>query len=90
MRGWYAAGKKQNRQERAERSRAYWITNQAIKAGDLVVPDGCERCGAEDRGTHNGRRWIQAHHEDYSKPLDVIFLCAPCHKAVHKEARVAA
>jgi hypothetical protein len=26
-----------------------------------------------------------AHHEDYDRPLDVMWLCQPCHKQQHKE-----
>jgi hypothetical protein len=26
-----------------------------------------------------------AHHEDYDRPLDVMWLCQPCHKQRHKE-----
>jgi hypothetical protein len=26
-----------------------------------------------------------AHHEDYDKPLEVVWLCQPCHKQRHKE-----
>lgn len=29
----------------------------------------------------------QAHHEDYNKPLDVIWLCEPCHKLYHNTFR---
>lgn len=36
----------------------------------------CEKCG--DQAS-------QRHHEDYSKPLEVIYLCFACHIARHKE-----
>jgi hypothetical protein len=36
----------------------------------------CEICGCEEK--------IQAHHEDYSKPLDVIWLCPKHHAWIHK------
>jgi ribosomal protein S27AE len=28
-----------------------------------------------------------AHHEDYDKPLEVMWLCQPCHKQRHKELK---
>lgn len=37
----------------------------------------CAKCGSEDS---------QRHHEDYSKPLDVVWLCRACHIAHHKNA----
>ena len=40
-----------------------------------VVPGKCEACNKGD--------YIQAHHEDYSKPTEVKWLCAACHKKVH-------
>jgi len=36
----------------------------------------CERCGAIN---------AEMHHDDYSKPLDVRFLCRPCHLAEHRK-----
>jgi hypothetical protein len=34
----------------------------------------CERCGAPK---------TEMHHPDYSKPLEVVFLCHPCHLREH-------
>lgn len=50
--------------------------HHAKRRGELVAPDVCERCGADELAIH-------AHHEDYSKPLEVIWLCASCHKLHH-------
>lgn len=43
----------------------------AINRGDLVRPERCSQCGSTDR--------IQAHHPDYTKPLEIVWLCTPCH-----------
>ena len=40
----------------------------------------CSECGVKTQ-TH-------AHHEDYSKPLEVVYLCRSCHKAIHTAVAV--
>lgn len=51
---------------------------EAVRKGILLKPDRCSECRAEGTG-----RMIQAHHEDYGRPLDVIWLCPKCHRAKH-------
>lgn len=54
--------------------------HRAIKSGVLIRPNSCSKCGTD--------RWpIHAHHDDYSRPLHVRWLCAPCHVSLHTEAR---
>ena len=35
----------------------------------------------------NKEKAIEKHHEDYSKPLNIKFLCLSCHRQLHKERR---
>lgn len=63
------------RAEDRRRQYAHGKVSRAIKSGELVRSD-CERCGNPK---------TVAHHEDYDKPLEVIWLCHPCHKQRHKE-----
>lgn len=55
-------------------------TRYAIEKGLLKKPDRCEVCEKKVSG-HK----LQAHHEDYTKPLEVIFLCYSCHADADRE-----
>lgn len=59
----------------SRRARAHNAVTRAVKKG-LLVRCPCIRCGSKKS---------LAHHEDYDKPLDVMWLCQPCHKQRHKE-----
>ena len=58
------------------------ITQKAIIRGRLI-PQSCEACGRENYRKADGRSGIHAHHADYNKPLEVCWLCEPCHKKWH-------
>lgn len=79
------------RQQRADRSRekdkahpekrnARRVARYAISRGKLQRRP-CEVCGAAQ---------VQAHHDDYAKPLEVRWLCPPHHRAHHLAERRAA
>jgi len=59
---------------RTPQTLAHAAVADAIEAGTLVRCP-CEVCGSRER--------VQAHHHDYSKPLDVHWLCQKHHKAHH-------
>lgn len=60
--------------------------NAAVSRGRLTKPADCEDCGRAFPS-----RLIHGHHEDYARPLDVVWLCATCHGQRHRlEARNAA
>ena len=58
------------------------VTEKAIKRG-ILQPQNCEICGETYRFT-DGRLAVQAHHDDYNKPLEVRWLCQKCHHEWHK------
>lgn len=64
---------KEQRRRWPEKYSARLEINKALKRGDLVRQP-C-RCGAADN--------VHAHHHDYKKPLDIEWLCAPCHRKEH-------
>jgi hypothetical protein len=65
-------------------ARAHDITEQALARGVLVRPSMCETCGGPGEPFKDGRSPIQAHHPDYNRPLDVMWLCQPCHHKWHQ------
>lgn len=64
--------------------RAHDIVEKAIKRGALIRPDACETCGGTGPIYGDGRSGIQAHHDDYNKPMAVRWLCQGCHHEWHK------
>jgi ribosomal protein S27AE len=48
-----------------------------INVGHIVKPNKCSHCNLKGK--------IEGHHEDYSKPLDVIWVCKPCHWTYYKD-----
>lgn len=54
-----------------DRCRAY--ANVCLRRGKILRKP-CVLCGAK----------AQMHHPDYSKPLEVVWLCRPCHMDVHR------
>lgn len=50
---------------------------RALESGALVRPSVCSKCEAST--------FIEAHHPDYSKPLEIEWLCIPCHRAIHRK-----
>jgi hypothetical protein len=56
--------------------KAQQLLGRAIKAGKIIKPNQCSVCRRKNTRIHG-------HHKDYSKPLDVIWLCASCHKIYH-------
>jgi Zn finger protein HypA/HybF involved in hydrogenase expression len=72
-----------NKEAQAPKNRTRILTLRAIKSGALVRPEACEVCNkAVTR--KDGVTAIQAHHDDYTKPLSVRWLCPKCHKAWHR------
>ena len=60
------------------RFRIYKQVLRAVERG-VLIKTPCVKCGSEDR--------IQGHHNDYNKPLEVVWLCDPCHRKLHFEMR---
>jgi hypothetical protein len=54
---------------------AHLALTHAVEHGKIIRPGHCSRCGVICAP--------QAHHPDYLKPLDVIWLCRPCHDLIH-------
>lgn len=70
------AGHRYHRRNPHKRA-AHVATGNAIRDGRLVRQP-CEVCGHEP---------AEAHHDDYSKPLDVRWLCTAHHAEHHKRER---
>jgi hypothetical protein len=67
--------KKIQKRRHPERVRCREILYNSKRNGKIVPPERCEHC--------NKKTKLHAHHDDYSKPFDVTWLCRPCHRQLH-------
>jgi hypothetical protein len=44
-----------------------------VKTGNIIKPTACQECGKTNCK-------IEGSHHDYDRPLDVRWLCIPCHR----------
>ncbi len=72
------AGAEAWRKRNPEKRAAHVALGNAVRDG-RVVKKPCEQCGTE-KGVHG-------HHKDYSKPLEVRWLCYQCHFDHHVKVR---
>lgn len=63
-----------------EKRKAQIKLNNALRYGKIKRPNTCSICNKSCKP--------QGHHYDYSKPLDVIWMCKKCHSDLHWSASV--
>ena len=61
-----------------EKIKARELLKTEVRSGRMKKPDQCQICSGKPSR-------IEAHHHDYNKPLEVVWLCAPCHRKVHRK-----
>ena len=57
--------------------KAHSALNYAVKIGKITKPTICSVCHKEKK--------LHGHHDDYTKPLDVEWMCVVCHRAFRKD-----
>ncbi len=71
MRDWRKTHPMNAEQKRRDNCRSY---SRVLMLRGKLVPGPCADCGGA---------WEHMHHEDYSKPREVTWLCKPCHGQRH-------
>lgn len=61
----------------AEKRAAHVLLGNAVRDGRVKKPDSCEICG-------DSANKIHGHHENYSEPLHVQWVCPSCHVELHR------
>ena len=70
---------KKTHEKYPEKGKARNKFTHELRAGKIIRPTNCSRCDFVGM--------IEGHHHDYSKPLNVIWLCRKCHAKEHRRLR---
>lgn len=71
----YLENQKENKKINRFKINARFRVTNAIRRGKMIRGTKCEVCGKEGK--------MEAHHDDYKKPLEVKWLCDICHRHEH-------
>jgi hypothetical protein len=80
-----------NRKKERERTRERWRTDprvrcrralQNAKRRGKVKAEPCRECG--------GTEHIEAHHDNYDEPFNVVWLCRECHRELTQKVKAKA
>lgn len=87
-REWRAANRDRVRawklaEHRSPEGLARRAVQNAVKYGHIKKSLVCELCNSQFP-----KNRIYGHHEDYSRKLDVVWVCLTCHAKIHREAVV--
>lgn len=69
--------KKYRKTQSLEKNKARYTLGNYVRLGKIIRPKECSKCGLCKK--------IEAHHEDYKKPLNVTWLCKGCHEKTHHQ-----
>lgn len=75
----FHSARKNYRKNSKEKCQAEGKLDEALRRGKIKRPEECSVCHIKCKP--------QGHHFDYTKPLDVIWVCPSCHSKIHKELR---
>jgi len=74
---------KRYRERNPNKDLAHKILKESVRKGILIKPESCSKCLKIFPNN-----LIHGHHCDYTKPLEVMWLCHQCHKDVHRLMRL--
>lgn len=66
-------------EQRKLREKARKAIANAVQRKRIIKPEVCNSCGVSCNP--------EAHHSDYSKPFDVLWVCKKCHHEIHDQLR---
>ena len=69
--------RREYRERNPLKAKAHRVVENLVKSGKLVAPSNCSVC--------NSIGYIHGHHDDYTKPHSVRWLCARCHMKWYDE-----
>ena len=65
------------RENNKEKYNCHKKIGAALLSGKIIRPTKCSLCFCESEIIHG-------HHDDYSKPMEVIWICPRCHGKLHR------